>query len=156
MKTIDKKNIERYLRIYQPEYRFLEKLQIEYPHINATFKIPPTFYTRLKLNHVSEVEMQLCLNQMAYIGFMEAKKEKKILPLDSSKYIESPFNKMLIGSSEKRFRKMISSKEEIHGSLEFKGVYNISNKTFVFTDFDFEKGKCTGKLNLVVVYGKEK
>ena len=155
MIEIDKTRIDLYLKmIYNQKYHFLKKLEIDYPHIQGTFVVPPTFYTVEVLDHLSDVEAQLCLNQLAYIGFMEAIKNKQILSLNSAGAKRISYGAAIIGKSEKKFKGIIDPSKEIHGVLNAKRIFNLEEKIIALTHFDLENGKCTGKLNITLVKKK--
>jgi hypothetical protein len=154
MIEIDTKRIELYLRIYQPSYRFLKKLEINYPIISGDFIVPPTFYTLKELDHLSDVETQFCLNQLAYVGISEAIKKEQILKEMGGRFGKIPYGEAVIGKSEKKFREKIDPSKNIHGELEVKRIFNLEDKIIAMTLFDFEKGKCFGKLNIALIRDK--
>lgn len=151
MIEIDENIIELYLRIYQPEYRFLKKLEIDYPLISGEFILPPTFYTVKELDHLSDVETQFCLNQLAYVGICEAIRKRQISKKIGERFGKLPYGRAVIGKSEKRFREKIDPSKKIHGELNIKRIFNLEDKIIALAFFDFEKGKCFGKLNVALI-----
>jgi hypothetical protein len=151
MIEINAKRIELYLRVYKPEYRFLKKLEIEYPIISGSFIVSPTFYTLKELDHLSDVEAQLCLNQLAYVGISEAIKKGQISHEMGAKFGKLPYGRIVIGKSEKKFKEKIDPSKEIYGELKVKRLFNLEDRIIAITLFDFEKGKCFGKLNAALI-----
>ena len=154
MIEINAKRIELYLRVYKPEYRFLKKLEIEYPIISGSFIVSPTFYTLKELDHLSDVETQFCLNQLSYVGISEAIKKGQIFKEIGAKFRRIPYGRMVIGKSEKKFREKIDPSKEIYGELKVKRIFNLEDSVIAITLFDFEKGKCFGKLNVALIREK--
>ncbi|HJX50187.1 MAG TPA: FcoT family thioesterase [Candidatus Nanoarchaeia archaeon] len=151
MVEIDKRKIEEILEIYKPEYCFLKKVEVNYPFFHGVFRTPSTLYTKKPLNHLTDVEVQLCLNQLAYVGFEEVIKEKLIPQLNSLNFKESQYDEMVIGKSEKKFKEIINPNKEIHGKLKIDKIFNLEGRIIALTSFDFENGKCIGRLNLALI-----
>jgi hypothetical protein len=154
MKEIDKKRIDRYLSVYNAQYCFLKELQVDYPEICGVFRIPKTFYTKKSLDHLSDVETQLCLNQLAYVGIIEATKMGQIPSILSGGSKRIPYRDTVIIESKKRFRERIDPSKDIHGLLRVKRIFTLENSILALTDFNLENGKCTGELNIALVKKK--
>lgn len=153
MVEIDKRRIEIYLEVasYPKENQVLKTLKVDYPEICGTFILPPTFYLTKPLNHLSDLEVGICLNQLSYIGFMEALKLNQIPCLIPKKVTRIPYESAVIIHSEKRFKKMIDPSKEIHGRINAKRLFNLENSVILLTDFSFEDGKCAGKLHVSLI-----
>jgi hypothetical protein len=157
MIEIDKKIIDLYLNLaYPQEYHFLKELKIDYPSIHGLFRTPPTFYTKKPLHHLSRIELGLCLNQIAYVGLVIAAKNGQIPEVRNSGIKRTLYGDMVIRKVEEKFKRMIDPSEDIHGSLNTKRIFNLERETMVFTTFNFEEGKYTGKLNVVLIKKKIK
>ena len=158
MKEIDKKKIDIYLSVaqYNPQFCFLKELQIDYPKIYGVFRTPPTFYTRKALDHLTEAEIQICLNQLAYVGIIGAAKMGQIPSLFHTGLKRIPYGDTVIAESKKRFRDRIDPSKDIYGLLRVKRIFTLENSIIALTDFDFEDGKCTGELNVSLVKREQK
>lgn len=148
---ISQDRIEQALEIYRPEAKVLISAQAEYPIINGQFRIPSNFYTTVELEHVTDIEMQLCLNQLTYVGLAELIAQNGIPELRVIDFSKSQKEECLIIDSRKRFRKPIRTNKEITGQLKLKEFRPYHKVILGHVDFDFENKSCIGELELALV-----
>lgn len=146
--------IEKSLLLYKPETRVLTSAQIEYPTISGRFKLPPTFYTNFPLQHLADIEIQLCLNQLAYTGLNYAISQKLIPELAELNFSELQNEGCLIIESRKKFRKAIKTDSEIEGKISIEKIRDFDRLIMGTAGFDFENRSCIGELELVLVKPK--
>ena len=65
--------IEGVLAPYKPEQQFLIEANIDYPVVEGNFLVGPCYYSSdpSNVDHVADSEIQLCLNQLIYVGLAE-------------------------------------------------------------------------------------
>ncbi len=152
-KKVPKSTLNRILEIYVPKYRYLKEAEISFPEANGSFSLGDTFYTSTRLRHMTSIEAQLCLNQLCYTAFGEwlTEKDAKInTEISFNKYLELMKENMFIIKSNINFKRQIETNKEIQGKIKvirtkkFKGLY------LAFLDFEFEKGKSEGNLELAL------
>lgn len=153
---IAKEHLDRVLAIYKPEQRVLVEADLEYPKISGKFRLGDTYYTIKPLRHATDIEIQLCLNQLTYAGVAEMMRLNRILELNGADFYKLQEEGMFIIQSKKRFRKQIKTNSEIAGELNF-GRFGRYQKGLIVAraDFDFENGACSGDLELIAKLGEQ-
>mgnify|MGYP001602252274 CR=1 FL=1 len=151
MTEITPRQIYEVMKNYRPECRFLKSAQIEYPSIRGKFLIGKTFYHVPPVKHATDVEIQLCLNQLTYVGMLQLFESQNVPELSGLDFSELRTEGMLITESRKRFRKPISTGKEFLGHLNIEEWKNFGNLLVARTKFDFENRSCFGNLELVLV-----
>jgi len=131
--------------------RMLKSAELDYPYIKGKFTIGPTYYHNPSLQHAADIEIQLCLNQLAYAGIAQMIQNKDIPALNGLEFRELRGENMLIRESRKKFRKPIRTDCEIIGELKINRWKDISHLLLGSFDFQFENNSCIGSLELVVV-----
>jgi hypothetical protein len=151
MIQIGKDLIDKILELYKPEARVLKSGYISFPLLSGKFVIPPCFYANVPLQHATDIEIQLCLNQLAYCGIAEAIRRKSIPELIKLDFFELQKEGMFIIESRKRFRRQIPTQQEIGGEIKLKEWKRVKNLFLAYSDFQFENRSCVGNLELAVV-----
>ena len=148
---LPEQSLREILGLYKPEQRLLREASIEYPTIRGTFLIGQTYYTFSPLQHATDIEIQLCLNQLAYAGMYEGIR----LGLDSSlkgiNFRELQKEGMLIIESRKKFRRQIPTDREIIGSIKLKDRIERDGISLCDASFQFENKSCFGRLTLALL-----
>jgi len=150
MKEINQELIGRVLEMYKPEQRLLKSANMNYPIISGKFLIGPTYYTHEPLKHATDIEIQLCLNQLVYVEVAESIQKNLVPELRGMDFSSLQKEGMLIIESQKRFNRDIKTDVEIDGVLRIRRLKNYKGLLVANTDFDFEKGSCFGFLELVI------
>jgi len=151
MTIINQQQINEVLSIYKPEQRILLSADLQYPIIYGNFKIGPTYYIVNPLKHATDIEIQLCLNQLVYVGVAEIRGLGLVLNLNGLNFKELQDENMFILKSNKKFRKHIRTDIEIRGELEFKNQKKYKNIIFTEAHFNFENKSCIGGLELALI-----
>jgi hypothetical protein len=139
------------LELYKPELRLLKSAQLDYPIIRGSFMVGPTYYSLIPIEHATDIEIQLCLNQLCYWGIQEIVDRKLINELSDIDCLTLQKEKMVIVESKKRFRRPISSGIIIYGEATLKKLRLYKNVIFIGLDFDFERKSCLGSLELAII-----
>ena len=63
--------LDRVLELYKPDCRYLVEATTEYPKAEGRFRMGSTYYATQKVEHMTLIEAQLCLNQLCYSAFGE-------------------------------------------------------------------------------------
>lgn len=142
---------EEVLAIYRPEQRVLLEAEIEYPEAKGKFRIGPCYYTFVDLKHATDIEIQLCLNQLAFVSVYEGIMNKVHPYLEGKDFKELQEEGMLIVESRKRFRRPIPTDKEIYGEMTLKDLEERHGVIFANADFQFENRSCFGNLELAIV-----
>ncbi len=145
--------IESTLRIYKPNKRMLKSASIEYPIVRGIFLIGPCDYVQegISVNHATDIEIQFCLNQLAYTGVAEAIRRQEIPELRGLDFSKLQTNNLFIIESKKRFRRPIRTYQEISGELKLKEWRDDGYMYRGWADFQFENRGCFGGLEFALV-----
>jgi len=153
---IAKKLIDNALKHYRPNLRMLKSASIEYPKINGKFFIGPTYYYIPAFKHATDIEIQLCLNQLAYVGIAKIMQEEMVPELSGLDFYELQKENMLIIESRKRFDNPIRADAEIDGELTLRRLKNVGSLILGNFDFQFENRSCFGSLELALIKPDER
>lgn len=151
---ISKQVIDRVLQPYLANARVLKSAGIDFPMIHGRFLIGPTFYYSPKIEHATDIEIQLCLNQLVYAGVAEIIGQKTIPELDGINFYELQKEGMLIIESRKRFRRQIKTNKEISGEIKLGNWKKVRSLFLSNADFKFENRSCFGELELALILPK--
>jgi len=151
MAPISKQLINEVLSIYKPKFKWLKTAHLEYPSLIGRFSISPGTYTHKPFIHMTDIEAQLCLNQLAYVGLAEAIRTKIIPKLRGINFKELQYEGMLIIETRKRFRKKIPTNKIIKGEIKVKEWRDDGYILRGFADFQFENRSCFGNLEMALV-----
>jgi len=141
----------RVLELYKPDCRYLVEATTEYPKTEGRFKLGDTYYTTKKLEHMTSIEAQLCLNQLCYSAFGEwlpAGRFDETMTFEL--YLELMKENMFIIDSNIRFRKPIPTNGNIQGQIELMKIKRHGDLYLAFLDYDLEQGKSRGKMELAL------
>lgn len=141
--------IEDVLRPYN--CKVLKSANLEYPFVRGRFLIGPTYYHIPPFEHATDIDIQLCLNQLAYAGVAEAIRRKIIPELDGLNFDELRTENMLIIESRKRFKRSIRTDVEIGGEIKIARWKEFRGLLLANGDFQFENRSCFGELELAIV-----
>ncbi len=114
---ISQELIEKVIEVYKPNYRYLKEATVDYPFAKVRFMLGETEYVAT-LQHMTDVEAQLCLNQICYVffaqGILDQKWElPKTFTLDD--FLELRKEGMFIVESHKRFVRETNPGEAFNG-----------------------------------------
>lgn len=143
--------IGKVLEHYRPNLRMLKFAELEYPSMRGKFVIGQTFYYTPSLKHATDVEIQLCLNQLVYVGVAQAMEQGLVQELKGLDFYELQKENMLITESRKRFKKPIRTDIEISGEIAIRRWKQVGNLFLADTDFQFENRSCSGSLELTLI-----
>jgi hypothetical protein len=157
MRKISPEVIKNTLAIYKPNKRILREASIEYPTAKGTFLIGPCDYVQegVSVDHATDIEIQLCLNQLGYVAIAEAIRNKELSELEGLDFNQLQTNSMFIIESNKKFRKPIRTDKEIYGTLSLKKWKNNGNLYLCWADFQFEDRSCFGGLEFALTKSKQ-
>ncbi len=145
-------SLDEVLDIYKPQQRLLLSARIDYPTIQGQFQIPEScFYANCSLQHATDIEIQLCLNQLAYVGIYEAIRLGIDPELRNLNFKELQREKMLIIESRKKFRKPIPTDKPFNGELTLKDKREQNGIILSTCNFQFEDRSCIGHLELALI-----
>ena len=148
---MNKEKLDKILEMYKPDCKYLVEVNSEYPKAQGKFKLNPTYYVINAFEHMTSIEVQLCLNQLCYSAFgdwfPEGKFEKKIY---FDEYLELMKENMFIINSNIRFKKPIKTNKEILGQIKLTKTKTYGNLCLAFLDYDLEQGKSVGRLELAL------
>ena len=151
MITISRESLREALALYKPKCRVLRGANIEYPSSTGSFFIGPSYYTTKPLEHTTDIEIQLCLNQLAYATLYETIRLNLDPEINDLNFMELQKDGMFIIESKKRFRRQIPNDRIIQGSIEIKEKKRADNILLCYAKFQFENKSCFGDLELAVV-----
>ncbi len=151
MTKISKKAIDKVLAMYRPEQRILLEADVEPSKAIGKFFIGPCYYVFDDLDHATDIEIQLCLNQLSYISVYQAINSGMHPYLNGKNFFELQKNGMVILESRKRFRRPIPKNIEITGELELKDIRERRGIVFASSNFQFEDRSCIGSLELAII-----
>ena len=139
--------VEKVTALYAPPYRYLQDAHIDFPHANRRFFVEKTEYFAHQLDHVTDVEAQICLNQLCYATFAEAALTKK--PEGFSSSLDEYFQKsdvMVIVESRKRFTRKIDPRVPFIGGLAVERFRKQGSLYLASVDFSLDNGAASGNL----------
>lgn len=138
--------------IYLPNFRYLVNFETAFPKSVGIFSLNQARYTEGQLSHMTAIDAQFCLNQLAYATFAQWIKEKRFPELDVSleKYFALAKENMLIADTKIRFKKPIETKTKVGAEIDLKKFRKQGNLFFAFLEQNFENGKEQGTLDVVL------
>ena len=154
MQQVSNKLREQVLELYNPKQRVLLDAYIDYPKIEGTFLIGPCYYANCTLEHATDIEIQLCLNQLAYLGVAEAIRQEVHPLLREKSFSKLQKECIVITESYKKFRKPIPTDRELIGNLVFGNILKSKNKSgiiFSSANFNFENDSCVGNIRFAII-----
>jgi len=125
---------------------------MEFPIIRGRFQLKETEYMEA-LHHMTDVEAQLCLNQLSYIFFGQAILDKRWQDFDDvsfDQYLEFRKENMFISDSHKSFRRETNPVYPFDGVLSLRKLKKEGSLYVAKLDFDLNDQACLGELTLVL------
>lgn len=153
MKPVPDPLLKMLLGLYKPEYRYLQKAEVEYPSAKGEFNCGKTAYTIFPLEHMTAVEALLGINQLTFAAFATWMLEKKMpfLPMSFDDYLHLMKENAFIISQRMRYLKPISTSQPIQGMIELVAIVPKNEYLYLAgIDCSFEEGKFVGGLELAL------
>jgi len=153
MDAIPQEKLERVLELYKPECRYLKEAKIELLKAEGMFEVNSTYYANnFSVSHLTSVEMNLCLNQLAYVAFAEwiDAGEFENINLDFEEYFVLIKENMYIVESSIKFKEPIATSKPFKAAMQLRQQKQKGNVHFVFLDYSFEDGKAKGRVGFAL------
>lgn len=154
---VEQQTLDTVLNPYVPNCRYLIEAEVEYPIAQGKFLIPKSFYTSEGTGHFNAVELILCYNQLGYVLFADAFQKGQIaglgkLELGEFKKLQLQ-NVLIVGMDDIRFRRVIDPTQPFTGLIRVNQIVPKKQNTLYFakTEYDFENGKQTGTIDVVLI-----
>ena len=144
--------IDKVVAIYKPNYRYLKEADVDFPVIRGKFQLGETEYMQT-LQHLTDVEAQLCLNQLSYVFFgneINTKRWEGLRDLTFDDYLELRKEGMFIVESNKKFHRETNPREQFSGVLKLIRTKKKGRIHLATLDFNLNNGACIGDLSLVL------
>ena len=146
---ISKELIDRVLAIYKPEQRVLLEAQLDYPVTKGKFFIGHTSYTIQPFKHATDIDIQLCLNQLFYAGLAQ------LVLINHEQFRGINFGDiqkegLLLTRTLKYFKKLIKRDEIFWGEATLEDIRKCKNYFFMKTSFSFEDRSCFGEEHVII------
>ena len=152
MNQVSQSKIDKILSIYEQPFVFVKSVETDYPLSLGKCIVGQTKYTSEKLEHLTAIEAQFCINQLSYVAFSEWVEEKRFDELDLSldDYIFYMKEHMLIAKTETQiqFKDKIKAYEEFSVEGKLHKFKKQEDNYFAIMDYDFEQGKAKGRMML--------
>ena len=148
---IPQQTIDKATAIYPLNWRCLLSADLKYPKISGIFKVEPLLYTSVPLEHVTDISVQACINQLAYAGIAEAIRTEQIPELNGLNFEELKKENMLVIYCSKRFRRTMKTNTEISGEIKVDEWRDWGNLIVGYGKHQFENRSCFGKLECALV-----
>lgn len=151
-RPVDQQAVREILGFYTPGFRYLQSAETGFPRARGIFKINATEYVE-QLDHLTEIEAQLCVNQLCYVFFgVEAAAGRWAAEgMNKDSFFRLRKEGMFITASEKKFRRQIKPGSEFLGILSLQKIKKISSGHLAKLSFSFDGDACVGSLNLALV-----
>lgn len=153
---MDQSKLEKVLRVYNPDCRYLQEAKLDFPRGEGKFRIPKPYYVE-GTGHFNAVEMMICYNQLAYgmlseFGGRGLIKELGKIPFEQflGWQLENCF---IVGMDEVKFKRAIDTSKQIQGNIELKRVRKVGDLYVFNTSYDFENGRAKGNIDLALFTG---
>jgi len=144
--------IDRVVAVYKPNYRYLKEAYVDFPIARGRFQLGETEYMQT-LQHLTDVEAQLCLNQLSYVFFgneITSKRWEGLKDLTFDDYLELRKEGMFIIESHKKFDRETNPREPFEGIVRLIRTKKRGNIHLATLNFDLNNGACIGELSLVL------
>ena len=144
--------LDKVLVVYKPNYRYLRQADVEFPVARGRFLLGETEYAESP-SHLTDVEAQLCLNQLSYIFFANEIisgrwSDGRNLTLDD--YLSLRKEKMFVVDSHKIFHRETNPAEPFNVAIKLAKIRRIRNAHLASLDFNINDGAGVGNLKLVI------
>lgn len=144
--------VDKVVEVYYPNYRYLKSAEVGFPVAKGRFQLGQTEYMET-LQHVTDIEAQLCLNQLAYVFFgneMVNGRWPEAGKVSFDKFMGLRKENMFIVESRKKFRRQIDPRLPFSGQMELKQIRKQGNIYMARLGFDLDGKACEGELSLVL------
>lgn len=144
--------VDKVVAMYKPNYRYLKSAEVDFPVARGRFQLGETEYCET-LQHMTDVEAQLCLNQLCYVFFGQSLIDQRwegLEDLTFDKYLELRKEGMFIVESHKTFKKETNPREPFNGQIKVAKIRRHNNIYVAKLDFDLNDGASVGELSLVL------
>lgn len=143
--------IIRATEIYKPEFRVLKKAELSYPKCHVVFQVRPGLYTQKAVKYMSCVDIQFCLNQMAYVSWSQILRERKIdVKQTCEEFLGLREDGMFVMEQQRKNRKPILIDKLIEGKLVLTDYRDMGEMIVALADFDLEDRSCFGSLKVAI------
>jgi len=145
--------VDKVLAVYKPNYRYLKSVKVDFPVARGRFKIGETEYFMESMRHLTDVEAQLCLNQLSYVFFGQEvvnRRWKDLENLSFEQFLELRNEGMFVVESHKTFHRETDSREPFNGEIKLMKVRRHKNIYVAKIEYDLNEGASTGKLSLIL------
>ena len=149
---VPQETIDKVAALYKPNYRYLKEAEIDFPIARARFQLGETEYCET-LQHLTDVEAQLCLNQLSYVFFGQGVIDKRwegLEDLTFDDYLELRKENMFVTESHKKFNRETNPRDPFYGQMQLMRIKRHGNLYVAKLDFDLNKGASVGELSLVL------
>jgi hypothetical protein len=149
-KRIETSLIQKVLGKYKSGYRYLLEAHIDYPVCFGIFKVGETEYME-DLTHLTDIEAQLCVNQLCYVFFAQCLIDHNISGLEKltlQEYLDLEKENMYIIDNQRRYHKKIDSKKQIKATLELINTKEKDKLKIAKLNYFFNNKAAEGKLIL--------
>jgi hypothetical protein len=144
--------IGKVLALYKPNYRYLQEVEMEYPIARGRFQLGETEYCEA-LQHLTDVEAQLCLNQLCYVFFGQGVIDKRLEGFEDltfDEYLELRKENVFVTESHKKFHRETNPRDPFYGQIQLMKIRRNVNLYVLKFDFDLNEGASFGKLSTAV------
>ena len=144
--------VDKVVAVYKPNYRYLKQADVDFPIARGTFQLGKTEYVQT-LQHLTDIEAQLCHNQLSYVFFgneINLNRWNGLKDLTFDDYLELRKEGMFIVESHKKFRKETNPEEPFEGIVRLTRSKTRGNIHLANLDFNLNNGACVGNLSLVL------
>lgn len=144
--------VDKTVAVYYPNYRYLKEAEIDFPVGKGIFQLGQTEYMET-LQHVTDIEAQLCLNQLAYVFFgyeMINGRWPRAGKISFDEFLALRKENMFIVESRKKFHKETNPRDPFYGEMEIKHIRKQGDIYLAKIDFDLNEKACSGDLSLVL------
>lgn len=148
---VPQERLNRVLEIYQPDCRFLLEANADYPKAEGKFRVGITYYTTSKVEHMTSIEAQLCLNQLCFSAFGEWLPQGRFdKTINFEEYLRLMKENMFIVESSIRFRKPIPTDRDLQGQIEVMKIKRHGDLYLACLNYEVEESKSKGNLKLAL------
>src|SRR3989338_8595631 len=120
---VPQETIDKVVALYKPNYRYLKEAEMNFPIARARFQLGETEYCET-LQHLTDVEAQLCLNQLSYVFFGQGVIDKRWKGLD---YLELRKENMFVTESHKKFHRETNPMDPFYGQMKLMKIRRHGN-----------------------------
>lgn len=144
--------VDKVIEFYKPNYRYLREATVNYPFARGRFLLNETEYMTT-LQHVTDIEAQLCLNQLCYVFFAQGIADQQWESLKSfslDDFLGLRKEGMFIVESHKKFVRETNPAEPFNGQIELVRSRSINKGYFAKLRFNLNESASFGELSLVL------